>query len=116
MVADHQRDVAVQLPGAVAVQQVGQAVVVTRGEDGHPLAAVGFLQPPVHRVLFRQGRKGGGELGQGHVEAGERPLHAHEKQPGGNVDMLIGVQNVGAVAVQELGHGGHQAALVGTGH
>ncbi len=40
---------------------------------------------------------------------------ALEELPGFGVGVLIRVQDVGAVAVQDLGEGGHQAAPVGAG-
>jgi hypothetical protein len=52
---------------------------------------------------------------QAQAEAFQRPFDAHQKQPGGIVLMLIGMQDVGVMGVQEIGDGGDQPFLVGAG-
>jgi hypothetical protein len=116
MVAHDQRNLAAQLPGLVAQQQVVEAVVGPRGEDRHALDPVGVGDAPDHLHPF-------GQLGDGPlegpavgVELREVEVDALEEDTRGPVGVLIGLEDVGAVAVQQLGEGGHDAAPVRTAH
>jgi hypothetical protein len=60
----------------------------------------------------RRGRQIRG--GRRRVEALEGPFGAHEEEAGLVVLMLIGKQNVGAVAVEEAGDGGDETFPVGS--
>ena len=62
VVRDHARDVALELPAAPAVQEVGHAVVLLAREQHHPLRHVGVAQPPVHGELRRHRLEGGRQL------------------------------------------------------
>ena len=109
----HQRHLAGQLAGAVAEQQVVEAVVVARHEDRHALAVRRVGDAPAHREAL--GRLAdrvleGEAVG---VELGEVEAHALEELPRHEVGVLVRIQDVRAVAVEELGHRRHDAAPVG---
>jgi hypothetical protein len=96
----------------VPQQQVVQAVVVARHEDRDPLARVRVGDAPAHRealggladrVLERQAV--GVDLGQVEVDA-------LEELPGRRVGVLVGVQDVGAVACRGAGRARDDAAPV----
>jgi len=65
----------------------------------------------VHGEFGGHGLKFGAEGGE--VEAIERPFDAHEEEAGFVVLMLIGVDDVGAEAVEQAGDRGDQALAVG---
>ena len=47
------------------------------------------------------------------IEAVQLPLHAHEKKAQVVVDVLIGVQNVGATLEEQSRHARHKALAIG---
>ena len=116
VVADDGDDVAGELAGVPAIEQVGQAVVVLADEERQARAARRALEAHLHGEAR-------GDVGEGGVEAVatverqreavELPLDAHEEELELGVLVLVGVHDVGAVAVEELGDGGDDAALVG---
>ena len=64
VIGDHTGDVALELAGAPAVEQVGDAVVLLAGEEDHPLGHVGVAQAPCHVELPGHGLERGRQLGR----------------------------------------------------
>ena len=114
MVADHGHDVAVELAGTVAQQQIVQAVVVLRDEDHQTLTARLVKQPILHLEALAQ--LGHGALERhlvGHQLGHGRSAIAEKTCPATRVGVLVGVEDVRAVAVQHLRQGGDDAAPIG---
>ena len=86
-----------KLTRLVPVQQIHQAMKFVRSENGHPRYAVRHLEAPSHS----ESRGDGLELGPKRIdfESVERPLDAHEEQPGLVVLVLIGMDDVRPVCV-----------------
>ena len=61
VVGDDEGEIAAELAGAVAVEEVGEAVEIVRDEEGDVLRGVGELDAPVHAELRGDGREGGAE-------------------------------------------------------
>ena len=85
----------------------------------------GQRESPIHVELFGDGREMFGEisevfigevfLSQINVEVFGIELDAHEEEPGLLVGVFVGVEDVAAVAVDEVGDGSDFAFLVGAG-
>ena len=116
VVADDERNLAIQFAGMVAVQQVGQTVVEFRDEDRQARFDRGQRQAPGHLVFLGDRREGLIETVDAEFEAIQLPLHPHQEQAGHLVLMLIGVKDVGVVGIKKVGDGGDQALLIGAGH
>jgi len=101
VVADYEGEVAAELAGAMAVEQIDQAVRVLRDEEGDILHVVGELDAPVHAELSGDGGKGGAEGGL--VEAGRvgGELDAHEEEGELDILMLVGVEDVDVVGLDQ---------------
>src|SRR5271165_4499673 len=99
VIADYQWNGAVKFSGLLPMQQIGQAVQVLRHEDGH-LQPLGLkLQPPTHPEIRGHDAKLVPKHGQ--IKTVERPFHAHEKQAGLLVLVLVRVRYVGTVAIEK---------------
>ena len=72
-------NVAVQFACLMAVEQVGQAVVVARDENRHLGAVAGQCQPPLHFELGGNGRKQPFEIRNFQIELFQIPFHPHQK-------------------------------------
>jgi hypothetical protein len=99
-----------QLAGAPAVQQIGHAVQILRAEEGNPRLARTRGQLPGHAELGSEAAKAARRL---QVEAVQLPFDAHEKQAQVVVDVLVGVENIGAALVEQSRHARHKALAVG---
>jgi hypothetical protein len=110
VIADNQRDGAVQLAGLMSVKNIHQAVKVLRHEAGDTGGFRHQMESPMHVKLgcgvlkFR--------LECGLIESFQRPFDAHKKKTGFMVLMLIGVRDVGAVSIEQAGDRRHQAFTV----
>ncbi len=111
VIRNDEGNLADQFAGAPAVQQVGHAMQILRAEEGDARPARARGQLPVHAELGGKGREGGFESVE--VEAVERPLHAHEEQAEVVVDVLVGVQDIGAALVEKPRHARHKAFAIG---
>ena len=105
VVADDDRQLAVQFAALEAVQQVGHAVVELRHEQRHARLAARFGEPPRHPEAPGDGAEGGGEVGEVEVEVRQIPFDPHQEQLQLGVLVLVGVQDVGVVREQEIGDG-----------
>lgn len=114
MISDDERDIAMQFPAAPPVEQIRQAVVVSRDEDGHARALGRQFEAPVHTVPFGQRRELVREVLQRQVEPGKVPLYAHEKQAVKRVLMLIGVKDIRVTGVEEVRDRGDKSLAIRT--
>ena len=114
MVADDEREIAAELAGLVAVEQVGEAVEVVRDEDGDVLRRGGEGETPVHAGTARPAarrRRGSALRRKSDVVGGE--LDAHEEEAKLDVLVLVGVEDVGVVLLdEEVGDGGDETFAV----
>ena len=101
VVADDQRHVAAQLAGAMPVQQIDQAVLVTGHEDRRLRSIRRVLEAVVDPEAVDERLERRRERRVGDVEAVEVELDAHEEAAAFVVAMLGGVEDVGAVLEQE---------------
>ncbi len=114
MVTDDQGQVAIELAGLLAVQEIGETMEVTGDEDGDVLRDVSVVQAPVHLELFGEGSKGGAEVLFAAAGVVQRKFDAHEEESEVDVLMLVGVQDIGVVMDEEVGDGGNDALAVRT--
>src|ERR1019366_4872574 len=112
MIGDDQGNRAVELSGLKAVEEIGQTVQVAGYENGHPRGLRHQAEAPAHLESGGQGLEFFAKPKQ--VERRQFPLHTHEKELGFGVLMLIGVGDVGAELIEQVGDAGHQALAVGT--
>jgi len=80
----------------------------------------GLRQTPVHLELFGDGSEMFGEIGEVFiseidVEIFGIELDAHQEEAGFFIGVFVGVEDVAAAAVDEVGDGGDFAFLVGAG-
>ena len=107
VVRDDARDLDRQLAATPAPEQLHEAVVVPRDEDGDAGAPLAVGDAPVHlearRDLRAERRR---DLGRRRIEGFEGVLHPHEEAPAARVRrVLVGLHDVGAMPEQELRHG-----------
>ena len=115
MVGDHHSQIGGKLPGRPPDRQVGQAVGLARGQNGHGRAVLGEADGQIHLKRF------GYRLTEGILdvpavksEPVQVELDALEEHSVDGVDVLVGVENVAAMTEQEVGHRGHDAPPIGT--
>ena len=103
-----------QFAALMPVEQVDQAVVVLRDEERDAVRQRSDRSSR-QRICEALGDRGelARELVEVEVEVGEVPLDAHEEQAALGVLVLVGVQDVGVVAVEELADGGDDPLAVG---
>ena len=82
----------------------------------HAWAMQRLGQPPFHRVRLSDGGEVFAEVGEGNVEVLGIELHAHEEEAGFLISVLVGMEDVAAVPVDEVGDGGDFALAVGAGN
>ena len=112
VIAHDQGDHAVEFSGLMAVKEIGQTVQVPGYEDRYPRRLRHQAEAPAHLESGGQGLKLFAKPKQ--VEGLQFPLHPHEKELGFGILMLIGVGDVGAVPVEQVGDARHQALAVRT--
>ena len=84
-------------------------------EDGDARQVIGEVESPSHAEPLGDRLERLTDLLAGDAEAGQLPLDALEEDALLGVGVLVGVDDVALVAVQEIGHRGHQALLVRAG-
>jgi hypothetical protein len=97
----------------MAVEQIDQAVIKLRHEQGDAVRAIRPLDTPAHLKAFANDCELVGEVVEAEVEPSEVPLDAHQEQAALGVLVLVRVQDVGVVSIQELGDGGDNPFAVG---
>ena len=111
---DDQRDLAGQLAGAVAQQQVVEAVVVVRDEDRDALGRAAPRQAPASCAKrSRDLADRALERGAVGVDLREVEADALEELAGDRVGVLVRVEDVGAVSVEQLRERRDDAAPIG---
>ncbi len=120
MIGNDERDVAGEFAALVTVEEIDEAVVVFRDQNDHAGPMRRLRQTPFQLELFGDGREvfaEGGEIfvGEIDVEVLGIELDSHQEESGLFVGMFVGVQDVAAVAVDEVGDGGDFAFGVGAG-
>ncbi len=113
VIGNHQHHLAGQLAQPLPQQEIIQAVGVLAAEDRHAVA-------PVVEVQLRVQSQGAGEDFQAQAdafgvegEAVQRPDEAHEEALCLGLAVLVEVQDVAAVAEDEVGQGGDDARAIG---
>src|SRR6266576_874496 len=94
VVRNDQRDIAVQFPDFVAIQQIDRAMVVLRNQDCHLLALAGLRQTPIHVELLGNRAELLGDLREWDVEIGGVKLHAHQEPRRLCVGVFVRVQDI----------------------
>ena len=83
------------------------------GEDRQFGGVVAEVHLKPHLVLFGQGPEALGDLRARDLEPLQIPFHARQKDSCLQIGVLVGVQDVTAVAKDETGNLGHQPFPVG---
>jgi len=120
MVGNDERDFAGEFAALMAIEQIDEAVVVFRNQDDHAGTMRGLRETPLHLKFLGDGRELLAEvskslIGEIDVEVFGIELDAHQEESGFLVGVFVGVQDVAAVAVDEVGNSGDFAFAVRTG-
>ncbi len=110
----HDRDVDLELAAARPGEKIDEAVRLLRHQHPDPRDVVGEAHRALHAEAVDDGTEGGLDLVPPEVAAVEQELDSLEEHTVGAVGVLLGVDDVAAVAVDEVGGGGDDARLVGT--
>jgi len=111
LAADDGDNVASQFTGAVPIQQVGKAMVVSRNQDDHLGAMIGQGQVVLDLVLLGQRVKVPLKVRDWNVEACEVPLQPRKEHCPATVYVIVGVQDSTIVGYQKLGDGRHHTLM-----
>ena len=87
---------------------------VLRAKQGHTQGLVGAFQLPAHGKPVRNAGKAPGEFFEIERESFQIPFHTHEEKIAFGILMLVGMEDIGLVSGQKIGHCRHDAPLVGT--
>ena len=96
----------------MAIEKIDKAMLITGNEDGDGWPPLADHDLPGESILRGQRGKGGGERLLVKIEAGQRPLDAHEKEPQGRILVLVRMQDVPAMFQDESRNGKDQALAV----
>jgi len=113
VIGDDQRDVAIEFPDLVAVEQVDETVVILRNHDYHSFALARVREMPFHSEAVGDGIELLGKFAEGKVEASGIEFDPHEEPLGVCVGVLVSVKDIAPVSEDEIGDGSDQAFLVG---
>jgi hypothetical protein len=114
VVGDHDGDVDGELTATRSGQEVDEAVRLARHQDADARHVVGEADGAVHVEAVDERSERGRDLVTREVATLERELDPLEEDAVGAVGVLLGVDDVAAVPVHEVGDRGHHAGLVGT--
>jgi len=112
MIADHQRDFAGEFAGALAVEQIDEAVVVFGNKNCHARTVVRGGDAPLNGKLLGDGSKPLGEVFQVELEAFEIPFDAGEIETFDAGLVLLEVKDVAAMPVDEISDCGIEAFAI----
>ncbi|MCK4176232.1 hypothetical protein Acit_01810 [Aciditerrimonas ferrireducens] len=101
MVRGHQGDLGRQVPGPGPVEEVDQAVVLLRGQDGHPRDPVEVPELDAGPEGLGDGLEGSGQGQSRSRRIGHGELDPLEEAAGVPVDVLVDALDVGALLEQE---------------
>src|SRR6266704_2093412 len=104
VIADDERDFAVQLAAFPTIKQIGQAMVVVRHKNRHPRPDLRELQSPVHLKPPGNRRKFYSEPLCVENEPAQVPFDSGQKKAQVRVLMLVGMKDIGVVAKEEIRH------------
>ena len=116
MVGNDQRYIAVEFAALMPVEQVLQAMVILRDEDGDAGAIAGAGEPPLHLKVAGDGSEALRKLGKIKIKFCRIELNPRQKQIGCLVSMLVIEKNVPAVPEDEIGNRSNHAFAVGAGN
>src|SRR5208282_1660692 len=114
MIADNHGNLASQLADLMPVQQIDQAMLVSRYENGDAGLDTRVFAAPAHPIAFGNGLKLAREVCEIEREIRKIELHTHEEQAGFVILMLIRAQDVRAMRIEEARDGGHNALCIRT--
>jgi hypothetical protein len=112
VIADDQGDLGGQFSRPLPPDQIQKAVALLAGPQRNATASVGKMQFPVGLDPTGNTRKGGDNFPSLQLEALQVPLDAAQEQSCLGIRMVIGVNDVAAVAVDEAGELGYQTFLI----
>jgi hypothetical protein len=112
VIGDDDRDVHGQVAGFVAGEQVVEAVVFLRDEQGDALALAGEAEAHLHLMAARHGLQAGLDLLFFEREVFQAPLQAHEEGVLLRVDVLLEVDDVALMREDEAGDVMHEPGAV----
>ncbi len=120
MIGNDQRNVADEFAAVMAIEKINEAVIVLRDENNHALLVRRQGEPPVHLEFVSDRGKMLAEVGEvpiGYVDVKISGIEfdPHEEQAGFFVGVFVGMEDVAAVAIDEIGNGGDFAFGVGAG-
>jgi hypothetical protein len=113
VVGDHERNVAGELPPAVTEHQIVQAVIVAGDEDGDPLGLLRVEQPVLHLEALTHLGDGARKRAAIAHQPGKIETNALEEHPRDRVRVLVGIQDVRAMAVEDLRERRHDTPPIG---
>src|SRR5204863_9346444 len=105
---------AMQFTVLLAIEQIGEAVVEPRQKDRDPWPVAGKRHPPFHLEALGNSSKVPMKLRHREIKSVQVPLKTHQEQVEINILVLLRLDDIGAVLVNKVGHGGHNALLVRT--
>src|SRR6202161_2731441 len=111
---NYQRNIAMQFATLLTVEQVLQAMVVLRDENGDARPVCGAGNAPVHLELTREGRKTLGKFRKIKIEISHVELNPRQKQVRRFVSVLVVAQDVAVVFENKIGNRCDYAFAVGT--
>ena len=114
VIADDERDFAVQLAAFPTIKQIRQTMVVVRHKNRQPRPDLRELQSPVHLEPPGNRRKFSSESLCIEIEPAQVPFDSGQKQAQVRVLMLVGMKDIGVVAEEEIRHHGDDPFAVRT--
>jgi hypothetical protein len=115
MVGNNQRDFAAQFTTLVPIEEILQAVVVLRNENGNARSVGGMGEPPIHLEFAGNRLEALGELRQVKIKIGRIELDTRQKKIRFLISMLIGEKDISVVAKNEFGNRSDHTFAIRTG-
>jgi hypothetical protein len=115
VVGDHASEVEYQLPGAPAVEQVGEAVRLAAHQDRHPFRHTAVADGELHLVPARERQEAVAELLDPERQRLGRDHVAHEEAAGAPVRVVAHLGEPAAPRGDQAADGGDQPHPVGAG-
>jgi len=116
MIADHDSDFSLEFTGMVTLQKIFEAMRQARGEQRDPGCVVAEMDLKLHAEFLGQRAETLGYLISGNLESIQMKFETGKEDASFHVGVLIRLEDIAAVAENEVGDSGNQAFLVGTGH
>ena len=116
VVGDDAGNLAIQITGLPAMQQVHQAMGVLGDHQHDTLLGSGVMHAPLHAELFTDRCEALAELIGAQADGFGVDLIAHEETAGAKIRMLIGFGDPPALLGDESGNSGNNSDLIRAGH